>query len=86
MTRKEAWKCVTDYFGWDFWKTMDDMDENTKDYVALFRLRHESVMLPKYGTNGVARDESEWAFIDSAEKIDSGMYGGVYYFGKRGSK
>lgn len=53
------------------------------DYVTLVRIRHESPALPKFGVDGSSRDESEWAFFDAAEKIDSGLYGCWYFFGNR---
>lgn len=50
------------------------------DYCAVFRLRHRSVLLPKIGVDGSPRDESSWAYIDTSSKIDTGMYGDIYYF------
>ena len=49
-------------------------------YCAVVALRHEAVILPEYGCDGSVRDESEWAYFDMAGKIDTGMYGDVYYF------
>ena len=50
------------------------------DYCAVVRLRKKAVALPEYGEDGSARDESDWAYFDMARKIDTGMYGDVYYF------
>ena len=50
------------------------------DYCTVVRLRKKAVALPEYGVDGSARDESEWAYFDMTEKIDTGMYGSVCYF------
>lgn len=50
------------------------------DGYALVRLRHKAVLLPEYGIDGSSRDESEWALLDMFTKVDTGMYGEVYYF------
>jgi hypothetical protein len=50
------------------------------DYCTVVRLRKKAVALPEYGVDGSARDESDWAYFDMMEKIDTGMYGSVCYF------
>lgn len=54
------------------------LDFNT-DWITAVRLRHKAVLLPEMGVDGSLRDESEWAIIDMAEKIDTGEFGCVYY-------
>lgn len=59
--------------------------ENTfiPDYLAIIRIRHQNTILPEYGVDGSERDQSEWAFIDMTENIDTRLYGAVYYFGHK---
>lgn len=47
---------------------------------ALIELRHKAIMFPELGVNGVERDSAQWMYIDGEGKIDTGMYGEVYYF------
>lgn len=53
------------------------------DYTCIVRLRHTSACLPDIGIDGSFRDDCDWAFIDTAEKMDSGIYGAIYYFGEK---
>jgi Ca2+-binding EF-hand superfamily protein len=55
------------------------LDEH-RDTVALLELRHTACFLPECGVNGKLRDCSDWALIDMFEKVDTGIYGCVYYF------
>lgn len=73
MTKEEAIRFVSEHYPYD----------PESDYCALLRIRHKAVSLPKYGVNGVIRDVAEWAYIDAAGKIDTGMYGDVYYFNEK---
>ena len=54
--------------------------DDESDYCSVFSLRHRNVWLPEVGANGELRDESNWAYIDASSKIDTGMYGDIYYF------
>lgn len=71
MTKIEALKFVGEHYPYT-----SGLDEGT----ALFRLRHRTICLPEYGVNGVRRDDAEWCYIDAWGKIDTGMYGDIYYF------
>lgn len=75
MTLQQAQKYVqTNIFeGFDFEKAIPGS-------FALVQLRHKAVMFPEMGTNCVMRDDADWAFIDMWGKIDTGMYGDIYYF------
>jgi hypothetical protein len=70
MNKREAINYVKREFGFDV----------TSEWLAIVRLRHKSVLLPELGVDGSIRDESEWAILDMAGKIDTGEYGDVYYF------
>ena len=52
----------------------------SSDYCALFRIRQKCPWLPEFGVDGSERDNADWAYIDAAGKIDTGMYGDIYYF------
>ena len=71
MTKIEALKFVEEHYPYS-----PELDEGT----ALFRLRHRAVCLPEWGVNSVRRDDAEWCYIDAWGKIDTGMYGDIYYF------
>jgi len=70
MSKREAIEYVKEHFPYD----------KNSDFCALVRLRHKAVMFPECGTNGRLRDDCNWAYFDMAGKIDTGMYGDVYYF------
>ena len=63
----------------EFAKENYPYDENN-DYCALFRIRHKCTWLPEYGADGSERDNSEWAYIDAAGNVDTGLFGEIYYF------
>lgn len=75
MTYSEAKKYVQTHIFEDF-----DFDKAISGSFALVALRHKAIMFPEIGTNGIMRDDADWAFIDMWGKIDSGMYGDIYYF------
>lgn len=75
MTKREAKKYIKKNFYVDI--------DIQFPWVALIRLRHEAVIFPEYDICGNPRDSAEWAYIDASEKIDTGMYGAIYYFGER---
>lgn len=78
MNREDAIRYVEQQFG--FIIGSSDFYAN---YTALVKIRHDNVFLPDVGIDGSIRDESEWALIDMAYKIDTGVYGAVYYFGNK---
>lgn len=47
---------------------------------ALLRIRNKCLILPEFGVNGRMRDGCEWAYININGKVDTGLYGDVYYF------
>lgn len=70
MNKQEAINYVRNNYGFDV----------KSDLLAIVRLRNKAVILPEIGVDGSFRDESEWAVLDMAEKIDTGEYGSIYYF------
>ena len=55
------------------------VDVDNEDYCALIKLRHTCLIFPEISINGQLRDDAEWAFIDTANKIDTGEYGAIFY-------
>jgi hypothetical protein len=78
LTKREAKKYIKKNFNVDIDKDFADCG-----MCALIKLRHEAVIFPEYDVCGNPRDSAEWAFIDAFEKIDTRMYGTIYYFGER---
>lgn len=74
MSREEALNYAKENFGYN---------EDSKicvEFCAIIPLRHKAMFLPEYGIDGSVRDNSDWAYIDMLEKIDTGEYGSVRYF------
>ena len=78
MTRQDAIQFVADYIFVTDRRTIEECLEEGS--CALVRLRNEAYLLPAEGYDGSLRDESNWAFLDMWAKMDSGIYGAVYYF------
>lgn len=69
MTKEQVICLLKNHLGYSF-----------ADYYAVVRIRHTNSFLPEYGNNGSLRDKADWALIDMTEKIDSEVYGAIYYF------
>lgn len=78
MTREEAIQYVADNIYCTDRSTIEETLEDGS--CALVRLRNEAYLLPALGVDGSSRDESSWAFLDMWSKVDTGIYGDVYYF------
>ena len=53
----------------------DDSDDWTKEYVARLKLRGNNEL----HNTGVFFDGAEYVCIDTMEKIDTGIYGAIWY-------
>lgn len=73
MTKERALEYVAENYPFD-WELYDE------GYTAIVRIRASAVILPEIGVDGSVRDENTWAYLDMTGKIDTGMYGDVYYF------
>lgn len=73
MTRHDAIAFAKENYGYN----------GKDDYCAIVKLRHNAETFPEYGVNGENRDECEWMYLDMSEKVDTGHYGCIYYFGER---
>lgn len=75
MDRNEAIDYLNDVIGFDAKEICDEYPEN----VCLLRLRGNPAFLPTYDMYGTKKTIAEWVLIDMNEKIDTGLYGAVYY-------
>lgn len=73
MTYQEAIEYVKDNYPFDHTDLMTG-------HAAIVRLRNKCVLLPEIGVDGSERDNSTWAYLDMTAKVDTGLYGDVYYF------
>lgn len=75
MDRNEAVDYLSNVVGVDVKEFLDDNPE----YSCLLRVRRENTFLPMYDMYGTQKTIAEWVLIDMTEKIDTGLYGAVYY-------
>jgi len=73
MTREEALRYAIDNYPFD-------SNEYERGYCTVVRLRKCAEILPEFGVDGSVRDESTWAYMDMTAKVDTGIYGDIYYF------
>ena len=78
MTRQDAIQFVADNILVDTREYTESLLEDGS--CGLVQLRNEAYLLPEQGYDGSLRVESDWAFLDMFAKLDTGIYGAVYYF------
>lgn len=69
MTKPEAWEYLHEVH------YVSQSDTN-----AIVRLRKSTIIFPEEDVFGNRRDENDWAYIDTATKVDTGEYGEIMYF------
>lgn len=53
---------------------------NLLDVTAVRMRQGSKAIFPEIGTDGSVAEESDWAFISTEDKVDTGIYGAIYYF------